>query len=185
MSYIIYSKTHGVIGKADCASVDDVSLRDGEIAIPCTDNADLNDEEQWQKKAELMLSGQYAPTVEDARALKRHELLKLRDKAIAEGFLHTDGHTYPISPDVQIQMLTMFQGSQAMPAPGYSWKDTNGIYQTIGNAEAFQAFCVTAMGYGQSLYAREEMLQSYVNELDDIEAIGTVHWGTVPELPAP
>lgn len=183
MAYIIYSATlHDIVGVSNATDPDDLSLRKDELAMPCPANTNpSHDLDSWKAKGELMLNtGIYAPDVESAKQKKRIELIKARDKAISDGFLHSDGNTYPISPDVQVQMLAMFQGSMLMPAPGYSWKDINGIYQSIGNAEAFQAFCTAAMGYGQSLYAREEMLQSYVNSLDTIEAIGCVHWETVP-----
>ena len=183
MAYIIYSATtRDIVGVVNTTDPDSLSLRKDELAIPCPANTNpSHDLDSWKAKGELMLNtGIYAPDVESAKEKKRIELIKARDKAIAEGFLHTDEHVYPINSDVQVQMLTMFQGSMLLPAPGYSWKDINGIYQSIGNAEAFQAFCTAAMGYGQSLYAREEMLQSHVNSLDTIEAIGCVHWETVP-----
>ena len=183
MAYIIYSATtRDIVGVVNTTDPDSLSLRKDELAIPCPANTNpSHDLDSWKAKGELMLNtGIYAPDVESAKEKKRIELIKARDKAIAEGFLHTDEHVYPINSDVQVQMLTMFQGSMLRPAPGYSWKDINGIYQSIGNAEAFQAFCTAAMGYGQSLYAREEMLQSHVNSLDTIEAIGCVHWETVP-----
>ena len=183
MAYIIYSATtRDIVGVVNTTDPDSLSLRKDELAIPCPANTNpSHDLDSWKAKGELMLNtGIYAPDVESAKEKKRIELIKARDKAISDGFLHSDGNTYPISPDVQVQMLTMFQGSMLLPAPGYSWKDINGIYQSIGNAEAFQAFCTAAMGYGHSLYAREEMLQSHVNSLDTIEAIGCVHWETVP-----
>lgn len=188
MAYIIYSATtRDIVGVVNTTDPDSLSLRKDELAIPCPANTNPSHSlDSWRAKGELMLNtGIYAPDVESAKEKKRIELIKARDKAISDGFLHSDGNTYPISPDVQVQMLTMFQGSMLLPAPGYSWKDINGIYQSIGNAEAFQAFCTAAMGYGQSLYAREEMLQSHVNGLDDIEAIGCVNWGTIPEPPTP
>ncbi len=121
-------------------------------------------------------------TLEEAQSIKRDELKVLRDSVIAEGFAYGT-HTYPLTDDVTQTLLTQFIGSQLMPAPNYGWKDITGIYRDIGDAVAFQAFAMAAMMYGQSVYAREEMLQRYVNVLDSPDAVQAVTWETVPDRP--
>lgn len=120
------------------------------------------------------------PTLDDAKAAKRAELMRARDEIIGEGFAY-GGHTYPIRPDRQVTLLMQFTASQTLPAPSYAWKDMDGIYRDIGDAAAFQAFCTAAMLYGQSLFAREEMLQMLVNRAETVGEVEAITWDTVPE----
>ena len=62
----------------------------------------------------------------------------------------------------------------------FIWKDVDGIYREIGDADAFRAFVTAALLYGQSQYAREEMLQKLVETKTTVEDMLTVTWMTVP-----
>lgn len=77
--------------------------------------------------------------------------------------------------------LQRFLGSQIMPAPFYCWKDAEGIYQEIGDASAFQVVVTGALMYGQSLFAREEMLQGLINAATTIEEVQAISWDTVSD----
>lgn len=120
--------------------------------------------------------------IEEARAAKRAELMHVRDQVMAEGFRHSE-HVYPMSQDVQLSLMQEFMGSQLMPAPVYMWKDITGEYRLIGEVQAFQGFCLAAMMYGKSLFAREAMLQELVRLADTVEDVVTVTWDTVPDGP--
>ncbi len=122
------------------------------------------------------------PTLDEAKAQKRAELKTARDAVIAEGFTYGD-HVFPLDPDVSLSLTQQFIGSQAMPARHYAWKDIDNIYRDIGDAATFQAFAMSMMLYGQSVYAREEMLQNYINNKDDIDVVLGVTWETVPDEP--
>lgn len=117
--------------------------------------------------------------LDTAKRIKRGELRDMRDAVIKEGFSY-GGRTYPIDPDIQLSMMIQFQTSQVMPAPSYSWKDVDGIYREIGDADAFRAFVTAALLYGQSQYAREEMLQGLVESKTTVEDVLAVTWMTVP-----
>ena len=117
--------------------------------------------------------------LDTAKRIKRGELRDMRDAVIKEGFSY-GGRTYPIDPDIQLAMMIQFQTSQVMPAPSYSWKDVDGIYREIGDADAFRAFVTAALLYGQSQYAREEMLQRLVENQTTVVDVLAVTWMTVP-----
>lgn len=117
--------------------------------------------------------------LDTAKRIKRGELRDMRDAVIKEGFSY-GGRTYPIDPDIQLAMMIQFQTSQVMPAPSYSWKDVDGIYREIGDADAFRAFVTAALLYGQSQYAREEMLQRLVETKTTVEDVLAVTWMTAP-----
>ena len=120
------------------------------------------------------------PTLDEVKKSKRVALMRHRDEVIGEGFTY-GGFVFPLDADIQTTMLMTFQSSQLMPAPSYSWKDKEGVYREIGNAEAFQAFAFSAMMYGQSLYAREEMLQGVVNKAATVAEVEGITWDTVPQ----
>lgn len=180
MWYIVYSKRHGPLAKIE-GSLHEASLREGEIAIPCEADADVNDRERWEIEAEYMAE-QYAPTLDMAKGMKRDELMRVRDSVVAEGFPY-GGHVYPLDQDVQLALMQQFLGSQIMPAPSYAWKDAGGVYREIGDVQAFQGFCAMAMMYGQSLFSKEEMLQGLVNAAPSVEDVAAITWNTVPEEP--
>ncbi len=180
MAYILYSKEHGPLALVE-GSVLEAQLQEGEIAIPCEPDADVNDRERWEIEAAYMVE-QYAPSLELAQAMKREELVRTRDVIVERGFLY-NGHVFPIGPDIQVTMLMQFTASQVMPAPSYSWKDIDGLYRTIGDVTKFQTFMTMALMYGQSLFAREEMLQTLVNSAGNIEAVAAIGWDTVPDGP--
>ena len=182
MPYIIYHKDHGVIALID-APVHTAQPQEGVVYIPCEAGADVNDAGRWEREAALMIEkGYIAPTLEMARVVKNEELMHIRDGIVGDGFPY-GGFVYPISPDVQLSMLMQFQSSQIMPAPSYQWKDIDGIYRNIGSAEEFQRFAVSAMMYGQSLFAREGMLQELVSQAETIEEVQAITWDTVPDGP--
>ena len=180
MSYILYSKQYGVLAKVN-GRIEDARIRDGEIAIPCDPDADVNDAEHWaQKVAEWE---NRVPTLEEAKAAKRAELMSMRDSLVAAGF-DWNGHHYPLSPELSGDMLIKLTAMQILPPPPeyvYQWKDSAGIYRDIGNAEAFKTFCATALGHGEALFARERMLQELVEAAESIEAVQEISWDTVPE----
>lgn len=123
--------------------------------------------------------------VEVARARKRIKLRKHRDAIVAEGYRY-EGYVFPLTEDVKLAMLMQFQSSQLPTTPPeyvFSWKDMGEVYREIGNAQAFQMFALGAMGYGQSLYAWEEMLQTMVNAAATVEAVEAITWDTVPDGP--
>ena len=120
------------------------------------------------------------PTLDEAKKSKRMALMRHRDEVIGEGFTY-GAFVFPLDADIQTTMLMTFQSSQLMPAPSYSWKDKDGVYREIGNAAAFQAFAFSAMMYGQSLYAREEMLQGVVNKAATVAEVEAITWDTVPQ----
>lgn len=120
------------------------------------------------------------PTLDEAKANKRRELMRHRDEIIGEGFVYS-GFVFPLDADIQTTMLMTFQSSQLMPAPSYSWKDKDGVYREIGSAEAFQTFAFSAMMYGQSFYAREEMLQEVINSAATVAEVEGITWDTVPQ----
>ena len=180
MSYILYSKLHGVLAKVDGRS-EDVRLRDGEIAIPCEHDADVNDAVHWARKA--VEWEHHVPTLEEVKASKRAELMAMRDSLIAAGF-DWSGHHYPLSPELSSDMLIQLTAMQMLPPPPeyvYQWKDSGGVYRNIGNAEAFKTFCAAALGHGEALFARERMLQELVEAAETIEAVQAISWETVPE----
>ena len=180
MSYILYSKLHGVLAKVD-GRLEDARLRDGEIAIPCEHDADVNDAVHWaQKVAEWE---NRVPTLDEAKMAKRVELMAMRDSLIAAGF-DWNGHHYPLSPELSSDILIKLTAMQMLPPPPeyvYQWKDSAGIYRDIGNAEAFKTFCAAALGHGEALFARERMLQELVEAAESIEAVQEISWDTVPE----
>ena len=180
MSYILYSKLHGVLAKVD-GRLEDARLRDGEIAIPCDPDADVNDTELWARKAEEWENR--VPTLEEVKASKRAELMSMRDSLVAAGF-DWNGHHYPLSPELSGDMLIQLTAMQMLPPPPeyvYQWKDSGGVYRNIGNAEAFKTFCAAALGHGEALFARERMLQELVEAAESIEAVQEISWDTVPE----
>ena len=120
------------------------------------------------------------PTLDEAKANKRRELMRHRDEVIGEGFTY-GAFVFPLDADIQTTMLMTFQSSQLMPAPSYSWKDKDGVYREIGSAEAFQTFAFSAMMYGQSFYAREEMLQEVINSAATVAEVEGITWDTVPQ----
>lgn len=124
--------------------------------------------------------------VEEAKAFKRQELTKFRDMAMDAGFTH-NGNTFPLNPDVQLVLTQEFLATQApqmAPFESYKWKNKEGIYVTIGDKDAFQAFCAAAMAYGKLMYTKEQILQEMVNNLDSIEAINAINWDTpIPGFP--
>ena len=122
-------------------------------------------------------------TLDGAKAEKRAELMAMRDQLIAAGF-NWNGHHYPLSPELSGDMLIKLTAMQMLPPPPeyvYQWKDADGIYRDIGNAEAFKTFCAAALGYGEALFARERMLQELVGAAETIEAVEAITWETVPQ----
>ena len=120
------------------------------------------------------------PTLDEVKKSKRVALMRHRDEIIGEGFVYS-GFVFPLDADIQTTMLMTFQSSQLMPAPSYSWKDKDGVYREIGSAEAFQTFAFSAMMYGQSFYAREEMLQEVINSAATVAEVEGITWDTVPQ----
>lgn len=180
MSYILYLKQHGPLARID-GDIRDAQLGDGEIAIPCEPDADVNDAELWARKAAEWEN--HVPTLEEAKASKRSELMAARDRLIAAGFDWNEHH-YPLSPELSSDMLIKLTAMQMLPPPPeyvYQWKDAGGVYRNIGNAEAFKAFCAAALGYGEALFARERMLQELVEAAESIEAVEAITWETVPQ----
>ena len=180
MSYILYSKQHGVLARVD-GRVEGAQLRDGELAIPCAPDADVNDAEHWVQKAAEWEN--HVPTLGEAKAAKRGELMAARDRLVAAGF-DWNGHHYPLSPELSGDMLIKLTAMQMLPPPPeyvYQWKDAGGVYRNIGNAEAFKGFCAAALGHGEALFARERMLQELVEAAESIEAVGAIAWETVPQ----
>ena len=180
MSYILYSKQYGVLAKVN-GRIEDARIRDGEIAIPCDPDADVNDAELWAQKAAEW--DNHVPTLDEAKAARRAELMVMRDSLIAAGF-DWHGHHYPLSPELSSDMLIKLTAMQMLPPPPgyvYQWKDSDGIYRDIGNAEAFKAFCAAALGHGETLFARERMLQELVEAAESIEAVEAIAWETVPQ----
>ena len=122
-------------------------------------------------------------TLGGAKTTQRAALMARRDQLLAAGF-DWNGHHYPLSPELSGDMLIKLTAMQMLPPPPeyvYQWKDTTGVYQDIGNTEAFKAFCAAALGYGEALFARERMLQELVEAAKTIEAVEAVSWETVPE----
>nr|WP_314719157.1 DUF4376 domain-containing protein [uncultured Fretibacterium sp.] len=180
MSYILYLQQHGPLARID-GDIRDARLRDGEIAIPCAPDADVNDAELWALKAAEWEN--HVPTLEEAKTSKRGELMAARDRLVAAGF-DWNGHHYPLSPELSGDMLIKLTAMQMLPPPPeyvYQWKDAGGVYRNIGNAEAFKTFCAAALGYGEALFARERMLQELVEAAKTVEAVEAVSWDTVPE----
>lgn len=180
MSYILYSKQHGVLARVD-GRVEGAQLRDGELAIPCEPDADVNDKELWALKSAEWEN--HVPTLGEAKAAKRGELMAARDRLVAAGF-DWNGHHYPLSPELSGDMLIKLTAMQMQPPPPeyvYQWKDNTGVYQDIGNAEGFKTFCAAALGYGEALFARERMLQELVEAAKTVEAVEAVSWDTVPK----
>ena len=180
MSYILYLKQHGPLARID-GDIRDAQLRDGELAIPCEPDADVNDKELWARKAAEWAN--HVPTLGEAKAAKRGELMAARDRLVAAGF-DWNGHHYPLSPELSGDMLIKLTAMQMLPPPPeyvYQWKDAGGVYRDIGNAEAFKAFCAAALGYGEALFARERMLQELVEAAESIEAVEAITWETVPQ----
>lgn len=184
MAYIIYHKEHGVSALINApVHTATAPQQEGYLYIPCEAGVDVGDTERWEREAALMIeNGWIAPTLEMAKAIKLNQVMRIRDDIVDDGFPYA-GFVYPISPDVQLSMLMQFQSSQIMPAPSYQWKDIDGIYRNIGSAEEFQRFAVSAMMYGQSLFAREGMLQELVSQAESIEEVQAITWDTVPDGP--
>lgn len=180
MSYILYLQQHRPLARID-GDIRDARLRDGEIAIPCEPDADVNDAELWALKSAEWKN--HVPTLEEAKTSKRSELMGARDGLIAAGF-DWNGHHYPLSLELSNDMLIKLTAMQMQPPPPeyvYQWKDNTGVYQDIGNAEGFKTFCAAALGYGEALFARERMLQELVEAAESIKAVEAVSWDTVPE----
>lgn len=127
------------------------------------------------------------PVVVDLDGMKRTKRLEMqlqRDAMIAAGFVHA-GHKYPINSALQTDMLTQLMGMQLMPPPPgyiYEWKDADGIYREIGSTEAFQVFCAQALGYGESIFARERMLHGIIAAAGTLEEVKAISWDTVPNF---
>lgn len=175
MIFILYSKQYGVLAKVD-GRIEDAWLRDGEIAIPCDPDADVNDAELWAQKAEEWEN--HVPTLDETKVAKRAELMAVRDSLVAAGF-DWNGHHYPLSPELSSDMLIKLMAMQMQPPPPefvYQWKDDTGIYQDIGNADAFKTFCAAALSYGETLFAKERMLQELVGAAESIEAVEAITW---------
>ena len=122
-------------------------------------------------------------SLDEAKTAKRAELMAARDQLIAAGF-DWNGRHYPLSPELSSDMLIKLTAMQMLPPPPeyvYQWKDLDGIYRDIGNAEAFKTFCAAALGHGEALFARERMLQELVEAAETIEAVQAISWETVPE----
>lgn len=182
MNCILYSKSKGAIARL-AAFPADVLHEEGEILIPCEADADVDDAERWREEAAFMLENGYiAPTLELAKAVKKDELMRMRDALVAGGFPHK-GRVFPIGPDIQVTMLVQFIGSQSMSGNHYAWKDVGGDYVDIGDAATFQEFMVRAMMFGQSFFSWEEMLQELVHKAESIEAVQAIAWDTVPDGP--
>ena len=180
MSYILYLQQHGPLARID-GDIRDAQLRDGEIAIPCEPDADVNDAEYWAQKAAEWEN--HVPTLDEAKAAKRAELMTMRDQLIAAGF-DWSGHHYPLSPELSGDMLIQLTAMQMLPPPPeyvYQWKDSGGIYRNIGNVEAFKTFCAAALGHGEALFARERMLQELVGAAETAEVVRAISWETVPQ----
>lgn len=123
------------------------------------------------------------PTLEDVKMMKRAEIIAARDGLIAAGF-DWDGHHYPLSLELSNDMLIKLMAMQMLPPPTgyvYQWKDNTGVYQDIGNAEGFKTFCAAALVYGETLFARERMLQELVEVAETVEAVQAITWETAPE----
>ena len=118
------------------------------------------------------------------KAFKRAELMGIRDQLIFSGF-DWHGHHYPLSPELSGDMLIKLMAMQMQPPPAefiYQWKDDTGVYRDIGNADAFKTFCAAALSYGETLFAKERMLQELVEAAESIEAVEAITWETVPEM---
>lgn len=180
MGYVVWSKKYGLVAKID-GPMGGISLRDGEIAIPCDPDADVNDAELWAQKAAEWEN--HVPTLDEAKAAKRAELMAVRDSLIAVGF-DWGGYHYPLSPELSSDMLIKLTAMQILPPPPeyvYQWKDSDGIYRDIGNTDSFKAFCAGALSHGEALFARERMLQELVEAAESIEAVEAIAWETVPQ----
>lgn len=97
MPYIIYSLTRGaLIAKVD-AALQNVTLRDGEVAIPCLDSDSPNDP-KWAEEA-AQYDDKYA--LPNAKELQTVLISQACQAAIVTGFtssaLGTE-HTYPAKP---------------------------------------------------------------------------------------
>ena len=113
------------------------------------------------------------------RDRKRVELMAVRDTLIAKGFPYA-GHIFPLTSDVQTLLMQEFLGAQILPGPYYAWKDIAGEYRAIGDAAAFQAFCMAAMAYGKGLFAREAMLHEMISAAGTTTETEAILWDTVP-----
>ena len=120
------------------------------------------------------------PTLDEAKANKRRELMRHRDEIIGEGFAYS-GFVFPLDANVQSLLLIQYQSSKATPKPLYAWKDKDGIPRTIGNASEFQKFAETALMFGDSLYTHEMMLQEVINSAATVAEVEGITWDTVPQ----
>ena len=170
MSYILYSKQHGVLAKVD-GRIEDARLREGEIAIPCKPDADVNDTELWAQKAEEW--EHYVPTLQEVKAAKLSEIASARYAAEISG-VNIGGAK--VRTDRESQAMITGAALQAVDDPTYTcrWKTENGFLQL--DAEHIKAVAKAVRAHVQSCFDREADLTALVEAAETVEAVEAIQW---------
>ena len=175
MSYILYSKQHGVLAKVD-GRLEDARFREGEIAIPCEPDADVNDTELWAQKAEEW--EHHVPTLQEVKVAKLAEITAARYAAEISG-VNIEGAK--VRTDRESQAMITGAALQAVDNPTYTcrWKTENEFLQL--DAEHIKAVAKAVRAHVQACFDREADLVAQVDAAQTVNEVAAVSWETVPE----
>lgn len=168
--YIVYSKQYGPLARIE-GDARDARLRDGEIAIPCGPDADVNDMELWARKAEEW--EHHVPTLEEAKARKLAELAAARYAAEIAG---VSVGSAKVRTDRESQAMLTGAALQAVEDPAYTcrWKTENGFVQL--DAEQIKIVAKAVRAHVQAQFDREAALTAQVEAAETIEAVEAISW---------
>lgn len=168
--YIVYSKQHGPLARIE-GDAKDARLRDGEIAIPCGPDADVNDAELWARKAEEW--EYHVPTLDEAKIKKLGELAVARYAAEIAGVAVNGAR---VRTDRESQAMITGAALQAVDDPSYAcrWKTENGFVQL--DAEQIKIVAKAVRRHVQAQFDREAALTAQVEAAKTIEDVEAIFW---------
>lgn len=170
MSDILYSKQYGVLAKVD-GRLEDARLREGEIAIPCEPDADVNDAELWARKAEEW--EHHVPTLQEVKVSKLAEIAAARYAAEISG-VNIGGAK--VRTDRESQAMITGAALAATQDMDYTcrWKTENG-FVTLTAAQIV-AVATAVRSHVQAQFDREAELTAQVKAAETIEAVEAIQW---------
>ena len=170
MSYIVWHEEWGPVARVD-GDAKAARLREGEIAIPCEQDADPNDHQRWAAEAEAWKNR--VPTLEELKADKLDELAAAR-WAAETGGVSVGGMT--IRTDRESRSMITGAALQAIMDPEYScrWKAVEGFITL--DARTILGAAMAVRSHVQGCFDREAELAGAVAAAKTVEEINTIQW---------
>ena len=170
MSYILYHTTHGPMAYVE-APAHNATLNSDELAIPCEENADVNDAERWHDAAAFMVeTGAIAPAVDAARPIAL-ALLREKRKSVEYGGFLFNGQRWDSEQKDELRLnsaIKMFEMTGMPEFPG--WKVAEGTYVTA-TMQLLQGAALSLMQHYAAAFSVEAAKTAEIMNQETPEAV--------------